>query len=100
MFDGIGVLGLGLLALAALRLSWRHRSWGGSLMAAGAVALLLGRMFVLIAPHVLTREVLAELGKTFISFQAAVPVVLLSVGLAGVVWGLWGHERWLREGHQ
>jgi hypothetical protein len=98
IFDMLGILGIGLFALAALRLGRRHHSWGGSLMAGGAIALLLGRLFVLIAPQFLTREVLASLGHTFISLQSAVPSILLTAGLAGVVWGLWGHERWMREG--
>jgi len=95
ILDGAGILGLGLLALAAARLARVHRSWGGTLMGWGAAALLAGRVFVLLAPHFLTREVLADLGATFISLAATVPVVLLTAGLGGVVWGLWGHERWL-----
>lgn len=96
--DAIGVLGLGLFAFAALRLGSRHHSWGGNLMAAGAVALIAGRMFSIVAPHVLTPPVLASLGRTFISIHTSIPVVLLTAGLAGIVWGLWGHERWMREG--
>lgn len=98
VLDAAGVTGLGLFALAALRLAQRHHSWGGHLMAAGAFALLLGRLFVLVAPHVLTPPVLADLGHTFISLHTFIPVVLLTAGLAGIVWGLWGHERWMREG--
>jgi hypothetical protein len=99
ILDALGIAGLGLFALAALRLARHHRSWGGHLMAAGAMALLLGRLLVLIAPLILTRELLAELGRTFISLQSMIPVFLLTAGLAGIVWGLWGHERWIREGH-
>jgi hypothetical protein len=98
VLEALGVLGLGLLGLASLRLALRHRSWGGHLMAAGALALLLGRLFVMLAPHFLTPPVLAELGRSVIAFQAFLPVALLTLGLAGVVWGLWGHERWMREG--
>ena len=99
ILDCLGIIGLGLLALSALRLARLHHSWGGSLMAGGALALLLGRLFVVLAPSLFIRETLADFGKTFISLHAAIPVVLLSLGLAGVVWGLWGHERWMREGH-
>jgi hypothetical protein len=32
-----------------------------------------------------------------LSLMAGLPPLLLTFGLAGVVWGLWGHERWLGE---
>lgn len=95
--DGAGVVGLGLLGFAAIRLARREHSWGGNLMAAGAISLLIARLIVVIGPHVLTQEVLADLGPVAMSVQLAVPAVLLSFGLAGVVWGLWGHARWVQE---
>jgi hypothetical protein len=95
--DIAGILGLALLALAAVRLARIHRSWGGALMGWGAAALLAGRVYVLIAPQVLSRELLASLGRSFISASVLVPVLLLTAGFAAVVWGLWGHERWLKE---
>ena len=49
LFDAFGVIGLGLLALAALRLVREKKSWGGSMMAYGAVALLIARIYVLLA---------------------------------------------------
>jgi hypothetical protein len=97
LLDVAGVVGLGLLGFAAIRLARREESWGGNLMAAGAISLLIARLFVLIGPHVLTREVLANLGPAAISAQLAIPAILLSFGLAGVVWGLWGHARWVQE---
>ncbi len=51
VFDALGVIGLGLLALAALRLVKNDKSWGGSMMGYGAVALLVARLYVLTAPH-------------------------------------------------
>jgi len=95
----LGIIGLGLLVVASLRLARAQRSRGGYLMAAGAAALLLGRLFVLVSPQVLTRDVLARLGHTFITAQAAFPVIVLTAGLAGIVWGLWYHHRWLRKNH-
>jgi hypothetical protein len=93
LFDALGVIGLGLVALAAFRLSRRYRSWGGSLLAGGAMLLLAGRLWSLIAaqfPRV-------PEGETLGTLLSLAPMALLTAGLAGVVWGLWGHEQWLRE---
>lgn len=97
--DAAGLAGIGLLALAALRLARRDQSWGGGLMAFGAIALLAARLAVIAMPHVLTGEVLAEMPAVAIRLAATLPTVLLTLGLAGVVWGLWGHSRWMQEGH-
>ncbi len=97
IFDAFGVIGLGLLALAALRLVKNDRSWGGSMMGYGAVALLVARLYILLAPHFVTNDFLAAIGPVGISLTMALPPILLTFGLAGVVWGLWGHEKWLKE---
>ncbi len=97
ILDAFGVIGLGLVGLAAVRLSRRYGSWGGSLMASGALLLLLGRLWVLIAGHFLTHDVRDMLGSDVLQVLALLPTVLLTAGLAGIVWGLWGHEKWLRE---
>lgn len=99
LLDVAGVLGLGLFGLAALRLSLLHRSWGGGMMAAGAIALLLARLYFIVSPHVINDDFLHAIGPVGISLTIGLPPILLTMGLAGVVWGLWGHERWLREGH-
>ncbi len=96
LLDALGVIGLGLLGLAAVRLSQRYRSWGGSLLASGALLLLIGRLWVLIAPLLLTPDMRASMGPTLGEILALAPMALLTLGLAGVVWGLWGHEQWLR----
>ncbi len=44
LFDAVGVIGLGLLGFAAVRLARRNQSWGGTMMAVGAIALLLARL--------------------------------------------------------
>lgn len=98
LVDALGVIGLGMLAFGAARLSQRWGSWGGSLMAFGAIFLLLGRLWVLLlAPWV--REMSRRGGGDgwwdLLSFA---PPTLLTLGLAGVVWGFWGHEKWLKEG--
>ena len=97
LFDALGVVGLGLLGLAAVRLSLRYRSWGGTMMALGAVALLMARLYFILAPHFLNNDMLIAIGPVGISLTIALPPLLLSFGLAGIVWGLWGHERWVRE---
>lgn len=96
LMDALGVVGLGLLGLAAVRLSQRYRSWGGSLLASGAMLLLLGRLWVLVTPQIMTPELSVELGTTITEIISLAPFALLTAGLAGVVWGLWGHEQWLR----
>ena len=97
LFDALGVIGLGLIGLAAVRLARRHQSWGGTMMALGAVALLIARLYFLLAPQVLNNDVLAAIGPVGISLTYALPPIFLTFGLAGVVWGLWGHERWVQE---
>ncbi len=97
ILDAAGLVGLGLLTLGAVRLNRVYRSWGATLMGWGAVALFAGRAFTLIAPYYLTRDVLAQLGYVFICFSSFMPIALLTGGFAGIVWGLWGHEKWLNE---
>lgn len=97
IFDALGVIGLGLLALAAVRLVKSDQSWGGSMMGYGAVALLIARLYILLAPHFVTDDFLVAIGPFGIALTMALPPILLTFGLAGVVWGLWGHEKWLKE---
>lgn len=100
LLDAAGIIGLGLLGLAAIKLARRNQSWGGNMMAAGAIALLIGRLYFLISPHVITNDVLYAIGPIGISLTIGLPPLLLTLGLAGIVWGLWGHERWLNEDHR
>lgn len=97
IFDAFGVLGLGILALAALRLAAKSKSWGGSMMGYGAVALLIARIYLLLAPQFVDMDFLYAIGPIGISLLMGLPPILLTFGLAGVVWGLWGHEKWLKE---
>jgi hypothetical protein len=97
LFDALGVIGIGLIALAAARLAQRHQSWGGTMMAYGAIALLVARLYLILAPHFVNDDVLHMIGSVGISMTYGLPPILLTLGLAGVVWGLWGHERWLNE---
>jgi hypothetical protein len=40
---------------------------------------------------------LYSIGPIGASLTIALPPLLLSMGFAGIVWGLWGHERRLRD---
>lgn len=97
LFDACGVIGLGLLGLAAVKLASKDHSWGGTMMASGAISLLLARLFLSLQPHFMNNDFLAAIGPVGISLTIALPPLLLTFGLAGIVWGLWGHERWLNE---
>lgn len=98
LLDAAGVIGLGMIGLAAVKLALRNQSWGGTMMAAGAISLLTARLYLIVAPHILTMDILAAIGPVGNSLLIGVPPLLLTLGLAGIVWGLWGHERWLRCG--
>ncbi len=97
LLDAFGVIGIGLFALSAARLAHRNQSWGGSMMAYGAIALLIARLYLMLSPHFVNDDVLHMIGALGISMTYGLPPILLTLGLAGVVWGLWGHERWLKE---
>ncbi len=94
--DAAGVIGLGLFGLASIRLARRQQSWGGTMMAAGAISVLLARLYLVGSPFFITDDVLHMIGPVGISLTIALPPLLLTFGLAGIVWGLWGHERWMR----
>ena len=95
LLDAVGVTGLGLLCLAAVKLARRYHSWGGTMMACGAIAVLIARIYLVISPHFVNDDVLHAIGPVGISLTIGLPPLLLTLGLAGIVWGLWGHERWL-----
>jgi len=93
MFDLAGVVGLGLIGLAAAKLARRHHSPGGIAMACGAIALLVARLYILLSPQFMSDDFLAAIGPVGISATIALPPIFLTGGLAAVVWGLWAHER-------
>lgn len=95
LLDAAGVIGLGLFGFAALRLARHQQSWGGTMMAAGAIAVLVARLYLVSSPFFTNDNFLHFIGPVGISMTLALPPLLLTFGLAGVVWGLWGHERWL-----
>lgn len=95
--DAAGVVGIGLVGLAAIRLARREGSWGGTMMALGAIALLTARLFILIAPVLREGGFFEAIGGAGARIATILPPLLLTLGFAGVVWGIWAHERWLRE---
>jgi hypothetical protein len=97
MLDALGVIGLGLIGLSAVKLARRYQSWGGTMMAIGAICLLLGRLYFILSPHLINDDVLLAVGPVGIALTEALPPLLMTFGLAGIVWGLWGHERWVQE---
>lgn len=98
LLDAAGVLGLGLIGLSAVRLSRRERSWGGTMMAIGAISLLVARLFILTTPLLASGGIFQAIGGRTTYTLMTLPPFLLTLGLAGIVWGLWAHEKWLREG--
>ena len=62
LFDACGVIGLGLLGLAAVKLASKDHSWGGTMMASGAISLLLARLFLSLQPHFMTNDFLGAIG--------------------------------------
>jgi len=62
LMDIAGVTGLGLVALAAARLARRHKSWGGNMIAIGALAVLLARVYLVLAPRLIDNEALVWMG--------------------------------------
>ena len=59
--------------------------------------LLLGRIWTIAGQQLLTPDTKLSLGESWNTVFSIVPMALLTMGIASVVWGLWGHEQWLRE---
>jgi len=97
LLDAAGIIGIGLVALAAAKLARRDQSWGGNLMAVGAISLLIARLFFLTRPHFMSDDFLLAIGPMGIAALYALPPVLLTFGLGGIVGGLWSHERWINQ---
>lgn len=98
LVDSLGVVGLGLIGVAAVRLAGKERSWGGTTMALGAIGLIIARLIVLFRPHLAAAGIFEMLGDASTRMVFVLPTFLLTLGLAGVVWGLWAHDKWLKDG--
>ncbi|MFT4176258.1 MAG: hypothetical protein QM627_06345 [Luteolibacter sp.] len=94
--DLAGIVGLSLIAFAALKLAKRDPSHG-RVVVAGALALLLARLFVVLAPSLIDPAWLCGLHDLPFALIRHAPTVLLTSGLAAIVWGLWGYEKELKE---
>ena len=65
------------------------------MIALGIIALLAARMQVFLTPHLLTREIVQVIGPAGLALSIGSTQILLSFGLVLVVWGIWGHHRWM-----
>lgn len=93
ILDLFGVIGLGLVALGALRLSRRMGSRSAAMMTWGALAMLAGRIGILIYIHGITAVQKAEWDAWLVALTRNVPVALLTFGLGAIVYGFWSHEK-------
>ena len=91
--DALGVFGLGLVALAAVRLAAATGSRHATVMTAGAILLVAGRISALALGHLLTPGHMAEMSAVALNLIHTGPFTLLTLGLAGTVFGFWGHEK-------
>lgn len=97
LFDSFGIVGLGLIGLAAVRLARTYGSWGGTLMATGAISLLIARLYLILSPYFVNDDFLFAIGRIGNILVEGLPPLLLTFGFAAIVGGLWSHERWLNE---
>lgn len=93
ILDLFGVIGLGLVALGAMRLSRRMGSRNAAMMTFGALAMLVGRIGILLFVHCLTVVQRAEWDAWMLALARNIPMALLTFGLGAIVYGFWSHEK-------
>ncbi|MEM9237774.1 MAG: hypothetical protein AAGB14_13435 [Verrucomicrobiota bacterium] len=93
LMDIFGVIGLGLVALAAIRLASQWSSSGGTIMTWGAILLITGRIGILIFSQFVTPFNQSDFDPTLVAVCKNVPITMLTLGLGAIVWGFWDHER-------
>ncbi len=93
LLDLFGVIGLGLVALGAVRLSRRMESRSASLMTWGALSMLVGRIGILVLVHGVTAAQRAHWDPMLMMLAKNIPVALLTFGLGAIVYGFWSHEK-------
>lgn len=98
LVDLLGVIGLGLVALAAIRISRQMSTDTARLMTWGAMALMAGRLGFLFFGYWLSNHPAPlEIDYGLIQTVKSVNIGLLTGGLASVVWGFWRHEQQVSE---
>lgn len=97
LLDLFGVLGLGLVAFAAVRLAQRMPGRSASLMVWGALALLAGRIGMMIFTQTVTPFNQEQFDPFMLALVKNVNLAMLTGGLGAIVWGFWSHERQLAE---
>ncbi len=95
LLDLIGVLGLGLVAFAAVRLAQRMPGRSATLMTWGALSLIAGRVGILVLMQIVNPFNQDQFDPTLLALFKNANLVLLTGGLGAIVWGFWSHERQL-----
>lgn len=93
LLDLLGVLGLGLVAFAAVRLAQRMPGRSAVFMTWGALALIAGRVGILLLLQVVNPFNQDQFDPTLLAVVKNVNLLLLTGGLGAIVWGFWSHER-------
>jgi len=93
ILDLFGVIGLGLLALGAIRIARRMDSRHASMMAWGALAMLAGRVGILIYGNFFSATERMEWVAWQHLLGRDLPLALLTLGLGAILYGFWSHEQ-------
>lgn len=95
LLDLFGILGLGLVAFAALRLAQRLPGRHATFMTWGALAMIAGRIGILLFTQVVTPFNQAQFDPFMLALVKNTNLLLLTGGLGAIVWGFWSHEQQL-----
>ena len=95
LLDLFGVVGMGFLAVAGLRLAKACRVAHTRTLAWGAVALILGRVISVMLQSLIHPFEPLPFPLEIIELLHLTATVLMIGGLGLVVWGFWSHERGL-----
>ncbi|MCH7227749.1 hypothetical protein [Haloferula sp. A504] len=95
LLDLFGVIGLGLVAFAALRLAQRLPGHHAAFMTWGALAMIAGRIGILLFTQVVTPFNQEQFDPFMLALVKNANLLLLTGGLGAIVWGFWSHEQQL-----
>jgi len=93
ILDVFGVIGIGLIGLAAVRLAKHHGSPHATLMTWGALALIAGRIGILVYTGIVNPQNVDQFDPLLLALGRNIPIGLLTAGLGAMVFGFWSHER-------